>query len=88
MKVQIFPESLQPYENNTSMKTVFYRIQPTDASEVEGFIYRRFRVNSDVKVTEELCIKNEFGINYLNKIYNPSNPDIICEILSIEEDDV
>lgn len=70
------------------MKTVFYRIQSAEASEIEGFIYGKFKVNSDIKVTEEMCIRNEYGINYLNKIYNPSNPDIICEILNIIEDDV
>lgn len=50
------------------MKTVYYRIQSIDAHQDEGFKYDSIRVTSDTKVTEEMCLRNEFGTYYLHNI--------------------
>ena len=51
------------------MKTVLYRFQPIEGASEEGFYYGKLRTFSDRKVTEEMCLKNEFG-DYYDK-----NPD-------------
>lgn len=50
------------------MKTVLYRIQSIDATEEEGFLYGKIRVPSKNKVTEEDCLRNEFGSYYVNNV--------------------
>lgn len=50
------------------MKTILYRIQSVDATEEEGFLYGKMRVLSNAKVTEEDCLRNEFGNFYINNV--------------------
>ena len=50
------------------MKTILYRIQSIDATEEEGFLYGKMRVLSNAKVTEEDCLRNEFGDFYINNV--------------------
>ena len=64
------------------MKTILYRIQSVDAFEEEGFIYGKMRTLSNAKVTEEDCLRNEFGSYYINNI-----PDFwVCEIIKEIDD--
>ena len=65
-----------------NMKTVLYRIQSVDATEEEGFLYGKMRVLSNAKVTEEDCLRNEFGNFYINNV-----PETwICEIIKEIDD--
>lgn len=74
--------NLSRASNFLNMKTVLYRIQSIDATEDEGFIYGKMRVFSDAKITEEDCLRNEFGNFYVNNV-----PDTwICEIIKEIDD--
>lgn len=43
------------------MKTVLYRFQTLSSPDGDGFFYGSMTVPSKTKVTEEMCLRNEFG---------------------------
>lgn len=47
------------------MKKVLYRYKYKDSPEDEGFIYGSVEVPNQTAITETLCIRNEFGENYI-----------------------
>lgn len=69
------------------MKTVMYRIRPTDAFEDDSWRFETIRVMSKTNVTEEMCLRDLYGTYYINNLYDKNNPEYQVEIVSEIEDE-
>ena len=70
------------------MKTVHYRIRPTECEDDIPWRFETLRCLSKTKVTEEMCLRDLYGNHYLINLYNKQNPEYQVDILTEIEDDV
>lgn len=68
------------------MKTVHYRIRPTECEDDMPWRFESFKCLSKTKVTEEMCLRDLYGVSYLNTRYNKNNPEYQVDIISEIED--
>ena len=69
------------------MKTVYYRIRPYECEDDTPWRQETLRCLSKTKVTEEMCLRDLYGVYYLNNLHNKNNPEYQVDIIMEIEDE-
>lgn len=69
------------------MKTVYYRIRPYECEDDTPWRQETLRCLSKTKVTEEMCLRDMYGVHYLNNLHNNNNPEYQVDIIMEIEDE-
>ena len=69
------------------MKTVLYRIRPYECEDNTPWRQESLRCPSKTKVTEEMCLRDLYGMYYINNLHNNNNPEYQVDIIMEIEDE-